>query len=144
MQHVRTVAQARITDEQRPARARVAELEEIHHGKVVQERLDAEWRARQARERAERNQVVNDFESLAAYRRNRFHGFRDGGRQWEATPGPLRELVDRFNAMTGEQQLETLEVLWRDHDRNARLGELLRDRALAIELGQEQDRGLSF
>lgn len=144
LRHVRTVAQARITDEQRPARARVAELEEIHHGKVVQERIDAGWRARQARERAERNQVVNDFELLAAYRRNRFHGFRDGGRQWEATPGPLRELVDRFNAMTGAQQLETLEVLWRDHDRNARLGELLRDRAQAIELDQEQDRGLSF
>ena len=88
--------------------------------------------------------MLNDFESLAAYRRNRFHGFRDGGRQWEATPGPLRELVDRFNAMTGAQQLETLEVLGRDHDRNARLGELLRDRALAIELGQEQDRGLSM
>ena len=144
LQHVRTVAQARITDEQKPARARVAELEEIHHGKVVQERIDAGWRARQAQERAERNQVVTDFESLAAYRRNRFHGFRDGGRQWAATPGPLRELVDRFNAMTGAQQLETLEVLWRDHDRNARLGELLRDRAQAIELDQEQDRGLSM
>ena len=144
LRHVRTVAQARITDEQRPARARVAELEEMHHGKVVQERIDAGWRARQAQERAERNQVLNDFESLAAYRRNRFHGFRDGGRQWEATPGPLRELVDRFNAMTGAQQLETLEVLGRDHDRNARLGELLRDRAQAIELDQEQDRGLSF
>lgn len=144
LQHVRTVAQARITDEQKPARERVAELEEIHQGKVRQERLDAEWRARQARERAERNQVLNDFELLAAYRRNRFHGFRDGGRQWEATPGPLRELVDRFNAMTGAQQLETLEVLGRDHDRNARLGELLRDRAQAIELDQEQDRGLSF
>lgn len=144
LRHVRTVAQARITDEQRPAWARVAELEEIHHGKVVQERIDAGWRARQAQERAERNQVLNDFESLAAYRRNRFHGFRDGGRQWEATPGPLRELVDRFNAMTGAQQLETLEVLGRDHDRNARLGELLRDRAQAIELDQEQDRGLSF
>ena len=144
LQHVRTVAQARITDEQKPARERVAELEEIHQGKVRQERLDAEWRARKARERAERNQVLNDFELLAAYRRNRFHGFRDGGRQWEATPGPLRELVDRFNAMTGAQQLETLEVLGRDHDRNARLGELLRDRAQAIELDQEQDRGLSF
>ena len=144
MQHVRRVAQARITEEQRPARARVAELEEIHHGKVVQERIDAGWRAQKARERAERNQVVKDFELLAAYRRNRFHGFRDGGRQWEATPGPLRELVDKFNAMTGAQQLETLEVLSRDHDRNDRVGELLRDRALAIELDQEQDRGLSF
>ena len=67
-----------------------------------------------------------------------------GDEPWEATPGPLRELVDRFNAMTGAQQLETLEVLGRDHDRNARLGELLRDRAQAIELDQEQDRGLSF
>lgn len=142
LQHVRTVAQARITDEQKPARERVAELEEIHQGKVRQERLDAEWRAQQARERAERNQVVNDFESLAAYRRNRFHGFRDGGRQWEATPEPLRALVEGFNAMPKARQERVLQGLRRDPEKNAQIGGLLRERQQNIERGQ--DRGLSM
>lgn len=169
LQHARTVAQARITDEQRPARERVAELEALRQEKARQERAEAErqkseriereyqamMEARQQaeeaqrqawlrQEQAERDQVVKDFASLAARRQHRFHGFRDGGKKWEATPEPLQALVDGFNAMPKPRQERVLQGLRRDPEKNEMVGELLRERRQNIERNRDQDHGLSM
>lgn len=135
------VAQVRIKDDQRPARARVAELEAIRQEKARQERAESERLERSRQAQAGRDQVVQGFKSLAVKRAGRFHGFRDGGKQWEATPEPLRALVEGFNAMPKARQERVLQGLRRDPEKNAQVGGLLRERQQNIERGQ--DRGLS-
>ena len=84
--------------------------------------------------------MVQAFRVLAQRRQHRFHGFRDGGRQWEATPELLRDLVERFNRMPEAAQAQALGRLSRDAEKNAQVGEMLRERQRTLD----QDRGLSM
>lgn len=93
-------------------------------------------------EQAERDQVVKDFASLAQRRKHRFHGFRDGGTEWEATPEPLQALVERFNRMPEDEQARALGRLRGNAEKAALVGELLAERKRT--LSQEQDHGLSM
>lgn len=107
---------------------------------AAQELARAERLERERQEQAGRDDVVQAFRVLAQRRQHRFHGFRDGGRQWEATPEPLRDLVERFNRMPEAAQAQALGRLSRDAEKNARVGEMLRERQRTLD----QDRGLSM
>ena len=117
-------------------------------GKIVRERerqaaqelARAERLERERQEQAGRDDVVQAFRVLAQRRQHRFHGFRDGGRQWEDTPEPLRDLVERFNRMPEAAQAQALGRLSRDAEKNAQVGEMLRERQRTLD----QDRGLSM
>ena len=107
---------------------------------AAQELARAERLERERQEQAGRDDVVQAFRVLAQRRQHRFHGFRDGGRQWEATPEPLRDLVERFNRMPEAAQAQALGRLSRDAGKNAQVGEMLRERQRTLD----QDRGLSM
>lgn len=107
---------------------------------AAQELARAERLERERQEQAGRDDVVQTFRVLAQRRQHRFHGFRDGGRQWEATPEPLRDLVERFNRMPEAAQAQALGRLSRDTGKNAQVGEMLRERQRTLD----QDRGLSM
>ena len=107
---------------------------------AAQELARAERLERERQEQAGRDDVVQAFRVLAQRRQHRFHGFRDGGRQWEATPEPLRDLVERFNRMPEAAQAQALGRLSRDAEKNAQVGEMLRERQRTLD----QDRGLSM
>lgn len=107
---------------------------------AAQELARAERLERERQEQAGRDDVVQTFRVLAQRRQHRFHGFRDGGRQWEATPEPLRDLVERFNRMPEAAQAQALGRLSRDAGKNAQVGEMLRERQRTLD----QDRGLSM
>lgn len=107
---------------------------------AAQELARAERLERERQEQAGRDDVVQAFRVLAQRRQHRFHGFRDGGEKWEATPEPLRDLVERFNRMPETAQAQTLGRLSRDAEKNAQVGEMLRERQRTLDL----DRGLSM
>ena len=107
---------------------------------AAQELARAERLERERQEQAGRDDVVQAFRVLAQRRQHRFHGFRDGGRQWEASPEPLRDLVERFNRMPEAAQAQALGRLSRDAEKNAQVGEMLRERQRTLD----QDRGLSM
>lgn len=169
LQHAQTVAQARITDEQRPARERLDELEALRQEKARQERAEAARQEAERREReylamlearrieeeaqrqawlrqeqAERVQVIRSFKSLAVKRLHGTPGYRDGGAKWEAAPAALQDLVERFNRMPEPAQEQALGRLSRDPEKNALVGELLRERQQNIERTRDQDYGLSM
>ena len=107
---------------------------------AAQELARAERLERARQEQAGRDDVVQAFRVLAQRRQHRFHGFRDGGAKWEATPEPLRDLVERFNRMPEAAQAQALGRLSRDAEKNAQVGEMLRERQRTLD----QDRGLSM
>lgn len=110
--------------------------------KAAQEQAKADRLERERRAQAGRDDVVQEFRTLAQRRQHRFHGFRDGGAKWEATPEPLRDLVERFNRMPEAAQKQALGRLSRDTEKNAQIGEMLRERRQNIE--RNQDHGLSM
>lgn len=86
-------AEKRILVEQAPARRRMAELQKV---------LDA---------KQERARLVRDFRELAAKRAAPMLGWGDGGKQWEATPARLRELIENYNRAPPQVQAEFLQGL---------------------------------
>lgn len=147
LQHVRTVAQVRITDEQRPARERVAKLEELRQAKERQEKEHAWWREqeaiRQAQERqaqAERQQVAREFVSLALKRQLKANGYWDGGTKWEAAPRTLQKVVEDFNGASESERQGVVDLICNNPEVSRQVGELLADRQWTLD----QDRGLSM
>lgn len=147
LQHVRTVAQVRITDEQRPARERVAKLEELRQAKERQEKEQAWWREqeaiRQAQERqaqAERQQVAREFVSLALKRQLKANGYWDGGTKWEAAPRTLQKVVEDFNGASESERQGVVDLICNNPEVSRQVGELLADRQWTLD----QDRGLSM
>jgi hypothetical protein len=109
----------RITTEQAPARALLAKLESLHEQRVSQERA-------QNRQALTRSTQEREFKGLAAKRQMKVSGWADTGRQWQATPQPLRQLIEAYNATPEAAKAAFLE-------RIHQLPELLRDR--------QQERG---
>jgi hypothetical protein len=139
---LQSISPKAFTDVLEQADQRADEIERARERVSERQRAEAEREQRAFLEQAGRDQVVKDFASLAARRQHRFHGFRDGGAKWEATPEPLRALVEGFNAMPKARQERVLQGLRRDPEKNAQIGGLLRERQQNIERGQ--DRGLSM
>lgn len=65
------------------------------------------WREceRQAQEQA-RTALEREFERLAANRAMKANGYTDDSQKWQATPKPLREIIDDYNSRTKEQHRE--------------------------------------
>ena len=79
----------RITVEQTPIRAKVAELEAMQKEKARQEREAEEKRLQQQRIEREREAVPKDFKLMAQKREMKMGGWGDRGDGWKAAPEPL-------------------------------------------------------
>ena len=66
------------------------------------------------------------------------NGYTDDSKKWQATPKPLREIIDDYNSRTKEQQGPTLAMWMRDPEKS-------KDIASMIEQHREntRDRGMS-
>lgn len=118
VRQARSEAEARITAEQAPIRAKVAELE------AMQQDLA---RAELAEKRAEREReaVPKDFELMAQKRELRSFGWSDRGKQWLAAPQPLRDLIEDFNATPPEQREAVLQRIMSDPTTREHVRELM-------------------
>ena len=118
VRQARSEAEARITAEQAPIRAKVAELE------AMQQDLA---RAELAEKRAEREReaVPKDFELMAQKRELRSFGWSDQGKQWKAAPQPLRDLIDGYNATPPEQREAVLQRIMSDPTTREHVRELM-------------------
>jgi hypothetical protein len=115
-------AEKRILVEQAPLRVRIAELQKV---------LDA---------KQERARLVRDFRELAAKRAAPMLGWGDGGKQWEATPARLRELIENYNRAPPQVQAEFLQGLVDHVQANEHVRGLLVQRQ---EVVRQQSRGWS-
>ena len=89
VQHVRQQAHQRITAEQEPTLAKLAELEALQKEKARQEREAEAKRLAQKRLEAEREAVPKDFKLMAQKREMKASGWSDRGEQWKAAPEGL-------------------------------------------------------
>jgi hypothetical protein len=127
----RSEAERRITAEQAPMQAKVAELEAMQQEKLRQEmaekkRLEAERRRGQAAEKVER---------MAQKRLVGASGYRDSSSDWKATPQPLRDLIDEYNRQPREVQAEILKQLRDDPQACERVSGWLRQRERGLDRG---------
>ena len=128
---VRIEAERRITAEQAPLRAKVAELEALRQEKLRQEqaeklRLEAERR---------RVQVAEQFERMAQQRLDLVDGYRDSSSDWQATPQPLRDLIDDYNCQPQEAQADMLKQLRDDPHLCEQVADMLQQRENALDQG---------
>ena len=140
VQHVRQQAHQRITAEQAPTLAKLAELEAVRKEKVRQEH-EAKQRE-QARQRAERERaaVPQDFAKLAQRRELRMSGWSDRGEQWKAAPEGLKKLIDGYNAAPKEMRPAILDRILNDGQRREQVRELLAEQRQQY---RANDRGMS-
>lgn len=117
-------AERRILVEQAPIRAQMAELQKV---------LDAKH---------ERARLVRDFREVAAKRAGPMLGWGDGGKQWQVTPAPLRELIESYNRAPPQAQAAILQRLGNDQHANQHVRGLLEQRKELVRQ-QQQDRGWS-
>ncbi|WP_208457087.1 MobA/MobL family protein, partial [Burkholderia vietnamiensis] len=110
----RSDAEVRITVEQTPIRAKVAELEAMQKEKARQEREAEAKRLAQKRIEAEREAVPKDFKLMAQKRELRVGGWGDRGEKWQAAPEPLRKLIEGYNATPKAQREAVLEQMMKN------------------------------
>ena len=138
VQHLRSQTQQRISAEQAPTLAKVAELEELRREKVRQE--FEQQKRQQAEKKAERERaaVPQDFRAMAAKREAKASGWSDRGEQWKAAPDGLKKLIDGYNAAPKEMRPAILDRILSDGQRREQV------RGLMAEQRQQyraQDRG---
>jgi hypothetical protein len=99
-----------------------------------------EWARQRERQRQEQAQaaLAEEFEGIAAFRALKTRGYEDGGRQWQATPKLLREIIDLYNSHPKDKQERALSAWVRDPEKS-------RDIETMIEQHREntRDRGMS-
>ena len=135
----RSDAEVRITVEQTPIRAKVAELEAMQREKARQEREAEAKRLAQKRIEAEREAVPKDFKLMAQKRELRVGGWGDRGEKWQAAPEPLRKLIEGYNATPKAQREAVLEQMMK----NPKTREHVRG-LMAEQRENSRDHGLSF
>ncbi len=121
----RSDAEVRITVEQTPIRAKVAELEAMQKEKARQEREAEAKRLAQKRIEAEREAVPKDFKLMAQKRELRVGGWGDRGEQWKAAPEPLRKLIEGYNATPKAQREAVLEQMMKNPKTREHVRELM-------------------
>lgn len=124
-------AETRITAEQVPVWAKIAELEAMLQEKLHQEQ--AEKRRFEAERR--RGQVAEQFERMAQQRLELVDGYRDSSSDWKATPAPLRDLIDEYNLQPKEVQAETLKRIRDDPQACEQMADMLQQRENALDQG---------
>ena len=136
----RSDAEVRITVEQTPIRAKVAELEALQKEKARQEREAEAKRLAQKRIEAEREAVPKDFKLMAQKRELRVGGWGDRGEQWQAAPEGLKKLIDGYNAAPKEMRPAILDRILNDGQRREQVRELLAEQRQQY---RANDRGMS-
>ncbi|SFI10809.1 hypothetical protein SAMN04488021_1765, partial [Paracoccus aminovorans] len=140
VQHVRQQAHQRITAEQAPTLAKVAELEAMQKEKARQEREAEAKRLAQKRIEAEREAVPKDFKLMAQKREMKASGWSDRGEQWKAAPEGLKKLIDGYNAAPKEMRPAILDRILNDGQRREQVRELLAEQRQQY---RANDRGMS-
>ena len=141
--HVRSARDAahlRISAEQAPALAKVAELENLRREKVKQE--FEQQKREQAKKQAERERaaVPKDFATMALKRELKAGGWGDRGEQWQAAPEGLKKLIDGYNAAPKEARPAILDRILSDSSRREQVRELMAEQR---EQYRQNDRGMS-
>ena len=136
----RSDAEVRITVEQTPIRAKVAELEALQKEKARQEREAEAKRLAQKRIEAEREAVPKDFKLMAQKREMKASGWSDRGEQWKAAPEPLKKLIESYNAAPKEMRPAILDRILNDDQRREQVRELLAEQRQQY---RANDRGMS-
>lgn len=135
----RSDAEVRITVEQTPIRAKVAELEAMQKEKARQEREAEAKRLAQKRIEAEREAVPKDFKLMAQKREMKASGWSDRGEQWKAAPEPLRKLIEGYNATPKAQREAVLEQMMKNPKTREHVRELLAEQRQQY---RANDRGM--
>lgn len=94
-------------------------------------------------ERDQRMETMRTFDKLAAQRKHRFHGFKDGSEEWEATPAALRKVIDDFNRTGNKQQNAFLALIAKDKDTAQKVAGLMEQRKERVQQ-IDRDSGLSL
>lgn len=139
--HARSDAEVRITVEQTPIRAKVAELEAMQKEKARQEREAEAKRLAQKRIEAEREAVPKDFKLMAQKREMKASGWSDRGEQWKAAPEGLKKLIDGYNAAPKEARPAILARILDDPKRRDQVREMM---AAQRQQYRANDRGMSL
>lgn len=137
----RSDAEVRITVEQTPIRAKVAELEAMQREKARQEREAEAKRLQQQRIEREREAVPKDFELMAQKRELRVGGWGDRGEQWKAAPEPLKKLIESYNATPKAQREAVLEQMMKNPKTREHVRELMAEQRQQY---RANDRGMSL
>lgn len=135
----RSDAEVRITVEQMPIRAKVAELEALQKEKARQEREAEAKRLAQKRIEREREAVPRDFKLMAQRRELRMSGWSDRGEQWKAAPEGLKKLIDGYNAAPKEMRPAILDRILSDGQRREQVRELMAEQRQQY---RANDRGM--
>jgi len=130
----RSEAETRITAEQAPLLAKVAELEAMQQEKLRQEQAEKKRLAEERR----LEQVAEKVERMAQKRLAGASGYRDSSSDWKATPAPLRDLIDEYNRQPKEVQAEILKKLRADPEACKQVADMLQKRERGL------DRGMSI
>ncbi|WP_232096976.1 hypothetical protein [Comamonas thiooxydans] len=99
-------------------REELEKLEQLRQEKARQERAAAVARR-------ELEAVPKDFRSMAASREAKAFGWSDRGGKWQATPEPLKQLIDSYNASPKEVRVAVLARLTTDKASSQQLRKLL-------------------
>lgn len=137
----RSDAEVRITVEQMPIRAKVAELEALQKEKARQEREAEAKRLAQKRIEREREAVPKDFKLMAQKREMKMGGWGDRGEQWKAAPEPLRKLIEGYNATPKAQREAVLEQMMKNPKTREHVRELMAEQRQQY---RANDRGMSL
>lgn len=141
VQHVRQQAHQRITAEQAPTLAKLAELEAMQKEKARQEREAEAKRLAQKRIEREREAVPKDFKLMAQKREMKASGWSDRGEQWKAAPEGLKKLIDGYNAAPKEMRPAILDRILSDGQRREQVRELMAEQRQQY---RANDRGISL
>jgi hypothetical protein len=84
-------------------------------------------RERQAQEQA-RTALEREFKGLAANRAMKANGYTDDSKKWQATPKPLREIIDLYNSHPKDSQGGVLAAWMRDPEKSRAIEAMIEER----------------
>lgn len=132
-EQLRKQARSRVIVAQSDDREELEKLEQLRQDKARQERAAAVAKR-------ELEAVPKDFRSMAASREAKALGWSDRGGKWQATPEPLKQLIDSYNASPKEVRVAVLARLTTDKVSSQQLRKLLDTQKANY---RENDQGMS-
>ena len=132
-QQLRRQARSRVIVAQSDDRDDLDKLEQLRQDKARQELAAAVAKR-------ELEAVPKDFRSMAASREAKAFGWSDRGGKWQATPEPLKQLIDSYNASPKEVRVAVLARLTTDKVSSQQLRKLLDTQKANY---REKDQGIS-
>lgn len=132
-QQLRRQARSRVIVAQSDDRDELDKLEQLRQDKARQELAAAVAKR-------ELEAVPKDFRSMAASREAKAFGWSDRGGKWQATPEPLKQLIDSYNASPKEVRVAVLARLTTDKVSSQQLRKLLDTQKANY---RENDQGMS-